>query len=195
MANVKELEINSTVYNIVGKAVVNQNSATPLKQWTGTKAQYDSLVSGGTVDSNTIYNITDDTNPTQALLEAIYPVGSIYIGTMSVCPLSALFGTWTIVGTKILTDNPSSVSVKGNGKTIGLTNGTSNAGLSSMTTSSIGCIPQTTSYNVSVSATQPGTGNYVVGLMGLTTDSTKSGIIADMSSVSNIVVNIWERTA
>ena len=97
MANVKELNINSTTYDIVGKAVVNQNSATPLKQWSGTKAQYDALVSGGTVDSNTIYNITDDTNPTQALLEAIYPVGSIYIGTMNTCPLAALFGTWTLV--------------------------------------------------------------------------------------------------
>jgi hypothetical protein len=24
----------------------------------------------------------------------LYPVGAIYIGTMNVCPLSALFGTW-----------------------------------------------------------------------------------------------------
>lgn len=31
------------------------------------------------------------------LLEAIYPIGSIYIGTTSTCPMSALFGTWTLV--------------------------------------------------------------------------------------------------
>ena len=56
MANVKELNINSTTYDIVGKAVVDQNNATPLKMWSGTKAQYDLL----TPDANTIYNITDD---------------------------------------------------------------------------------------------------------------------------------------
>ena len=32
-----------------------------------------------------------------ATLQAIYPVGSIYIGTMSTCPLASLFGTWTKV--------------------------------------------------------------------------------------------------
>lgn len=78
--------------------VIDQaNSSNAIKTWTGTSAQYQSLVSGGTVDNHTLYNITDDTNPTQALLEAIYPVGSIYIGTMSTCPMSALFGTWTLV--------------------------------------------------------------------------------------------------
>jgi len=41
--------------------VIDQNATTTaLKQWSGTKAQYDALVSGGTVDSNTVYNITDD---------------------------------------------------------------------------------------------------------------------------------------
>lgn len=75
--------------------VIDQrNTANAIKTWTGTKAQYDAI---STKDANTIYNITDDTNPTQALLEAIYPVGSIYIGTMAVCPMSALFGTWTLV--------------------------------------------------------------------------------------------------
>lgn len=28
------------------------------------------------------------------MLQTIYPVGSIYIGTMSTCPIAALFGTW-----------------------------------------------------------------------------------------------------
>lgn len=95
MSNVKELNINNTTYDIIGKGVVDQNNtSTPLKQWSGTKAQYDAIA---TKDANTIYNITDDTNPTQTLLETIYPVGAIYIGTMNICPLSALFGTWTLV--------------------------------------------------------------------------------------------------
>lgn len=32
------------------------------------------------------------------MLQTIYPVGSIYIGTMSTCPVAALFGTWTKKG-------------------------------------------------------------------------------------------------
>ncbi len=31
------------------------------------------------------------------LLQTIYPVGAIFIGTTSTCPMSALFGTWTLV--------------------------------------------------------------------------------------------------
>ena len=31
------------------------------------------------------------------VLKAIYPVGSVYIGTQSTCPMSAFFGTWTLV--------------------------------------------------------------------------------------------------
>lgn len=95
MSNVKELNVNNTTYDIIGKGVVDQNNpSTPLKQWSGTKAQYDAIV---TKDANTLYNITDDANPTITLLEAIYPVGSIYIGTMNTCPLATLFGTWTLV--------------------------------------------------------------------------------------------------
>lgn len=76
--------------------VIDQNStSTALKQWSGTKAQYDAIA---TKDANTLYNITDDSNTFQNVLETIYPVGSIYIGTMSVCPLSSLFGTWQKVG-------------------------------------------------------------------------------------------------
>lgn len=60
MSNVKELSINNVAYDIIGKGVVDQNNTTPLKQWSGTKAQYDAIA---TKDANTIYNITDDTNP------------------------------------------------------------------------------------------------------------------------------------
>lgn len=98
MPNVKELNINNTTYDIIGKGVVDQNNTTPLKQWSGTKNQYDALVSGGTIDSNTIYNITDDTDVTLSILSTLYPVGAIYIGTMSTCPLSVLgIGTWVKV--------------------------------------------------------------------------------------------------
>lgn len=73
--------------------VIDQNNTSnAIKTWTGTKVQYDAIV---TKDSNTLYNITDDSDVTFQLLELIYPIGSIYIGTMSVCPLQTLgVGTW-----------------------------------------------------------------------------------------------------
>ena len=78
--------------------IIDQNDTTKsIKTWVGTRVQYEELVANDEIDYNTVYNITDDKNFTQALLETIYPVGSIYIGTMNICPLSALFGTWTLV--------------------------------------------------------------------------------------------------
>ena len=75
--------------------VINQSDNTKaIKVWTGTTTQYNALQ---TKDSDTIYNITDDEPSSQRFLEMIYPIGSIYIGTMSVCPLSAIFGTWELV--------------------------------------------------------------------------------------------------
>ena len=72
MANVKELNINSTTYDIIGKGVVdNNNVSTPLKLWSGTKAQYDSIQ---TKDANTLYNITDDTTE----IESLHNVGDIF---------------------------------------------------------------------------------------------------------------------
>lgn len=46
------------------------------------------------------------------VLEAIYPVGSLYMGTQNSCPLSAFFGTWTLVsaGNALWTGNGTSGS-------------------------------------------------------------------------------------
>lgn len=76
---------------------------TSLKVWTGTKAQYNAIT---TKDSNTLYNITDDTSVTLNLLEILYPVGSIYITTNSTCPLSTLMSgsIWIQETTRILVD-------------------------------------------------------------------------------------------
>lgn len=77
--------------------VINsRDSSTAIKTWTGTKAQYDAIV---TKDANTLYNITDDTDVTLTILEALYPVGSVYITTANTCPLSALISgsTWSLV--------------------------------------------------------------------------------------------------
>lgn len=68
-----------------------------LKYWTGTRTQYDAIV---TKDANTLYNVEDTTSPIISILDSLYPIGSIYIGTMSACPLQTLgIGTWQLVAT------------------------------------------------------------------------------------------------
>ena len=87
--------------------VINQrDTTTAIKTWTGTLAQYNAIA---TKDSNTLYNITDDNtavayqaytkSEVDNLISAIYPVGSIYIGTQSTCPLATLISgsTWVKV--------------------------------------------------------------------------------------------------
>ena len=94
MADVKELNINNTTYDIKAKTVVNQNGGS-LKYWTGTKAQYDAIA---TKDDNTIYNVDDSSTLVVDILNSLYPIGAIYIGTMATCPLSVLgIGTWQLV--------------------------------------------------------------------------------------------------
>ena len=78
-------------------SVIDNNSGY-VKFWTGTQAEYDALVNNNTVDADTLYNITDNTSIPISILEALYPVGAIYIGTMSACPLQTLgVGTWQLV--------------------------------------------------------------------------------------------------
>jgi len=74
--------------------VINQNdTTTALKVWSGDEA--DLPVSK---DSNTFY-ATEET-VSVSLLEALYPVGSVYITTNATCPLSTLIAgsTWVAVG-------------------------------------------------------------------------------------------------
>ena len=54
---VKELEVNSTVYDIVGKGILDQNTKTTQLEWFGTKAEYDAL---GEYSDYCTYYITDD---------------------------------------------------------------------------------------------------------------------------------------
>ena len=75
--------------------VIDQNNtSTSIKTWVGTRSEYITLLNNNQIDQYTLYNITDDVDVPKSLLETIYPVGAIYIGTMNICPLSALFGTW-----------------------------------------------------------------------------------------------------
>ena len=88
--------------------ITDSNSGGGLKYWTGTRAQYNAIT---TKDANTLYNITDDSDITYSMLELLYPVGSIYIGTMATCPLATLgIGTWTLKTSRFLVEKYSDSS-------------------------------------------------------------------------------------
>lgn len=63
------------------------------RTWVGTSAAYEQQKSQ--IPNGTIIYITDDTAPTSAILESVYPVGAIYISTVSTSPATLFgFGTW-----------------------------------------------------------------------------------------------------
>ena len=98
IASVDDLSItvnSSNELQTVG-VIDSNNTTNAIKTWTGTKAQYNAIASK---DPNTLYNITDDTDVSLTILEALYPVGSVYITTANTCPLSALINgsTWELV--------------------------------------------------------------------------------------------------
>lgn len=75
------------------------------------------------------------------------------------------------------------VPVKGNGMTLGMTNGTTNAGACQVSTNNIGMVIRTEPYGKNVGQTALD-GNVTANTsIGITTDSSKSGIIADTSNV------------
>ena len=102
--------------------VINsRDSSTAIKTWTGTKAQYEAIVSK---NANTLYNITDDTDVSLTILEALYPVGSIYITTSNTCPLSTLISgsTWALVSSGRVLQGASSGHAAGTTIEAGLPN-------------------------------------------------------------------------
>lgn len=173
--------------------VIDQNNTTnAIKTWTGTKAQYDAIA---TKDANTVYNITDDANPLQALLETIYPVGSIYIGTMNICPLSALFGTWEKVSSGRVLQGADISHQAGTTIEAGLPNITYNTedrvfGNGTVSNGALTITP------VGNSTTYNSAGQYKGGKIDFDASNSNS-IYGNSTTVQPpaFVVNIWQRTA
>jgi len=63
--DIDEASITTNSLNkIQASGVIDQNSgSTTIKSWIGTLAEYNTLIEDGLIDSNTLYNITDDINP------------------------------------------------------------------------------------------------------------------------------------
>ena len=69
-ANSADLTVHGTVNgngsgltNVIAESVNGQNSTQDLKFWSGNRVAYQALVDASTIQSDTIYNITDDNSP------------------------------------------------------------------------------------------------------------------------------------
>lgn len=89
-------------------------------------------------------------------------------------------------GNQLVTDAtmPSTAPVKGNGMTLGFTNGTQNGGLYQISTGGTFLESSPTLYGTNVGTASDNGLMSQFKSLGVTTDSTKSGIIADLSGVS-----------
>lgn len=190
------LSITKNSYNkLQAVGVINQNDATQaIQTWIGTKAEYEELIENDQINANTIYNITDDSNNFQNILETMYPVGAIYIGTMEICPMSALFGTWEKVSSGRVLQGADEDHSAGETIEAGLPNITySNGGLTSDPVFD-GPLAQVSRWNVMQNETTSSTrfiANYSF-------DASRSNSIygnADTVQPAAFVVNIWKRTA
>ena len=155
------------------------------------KSQLDAL-------NTTLSNLI--TTRINTMLSSLYPVGSVYIGTQSTCPLATLISgsTWTKVATKVAISVPTSVSVYGNGKNLVLNKGVSNIGLCSNSSGDHTVAPQwTTSTNVSIGTSV--TAYRATGgsskAAGVVTDGSISGLTGSIAASTYLTVNIWKRTA
>lgn len=117
----KQIQVGPDVYDIVADSSENQNPATGALSdkfdWIGTQSEYidqdvatnhpdwicyitdDVTTDSGEVDLSN-YAKTSEVNSTiNTLLSTLYPVGSLYIGTQSICPLETLIpnSTWELV--------------------------------------------------------------------------------------------------
>jgi hypothetical protein len=128
---------------------------------------------------------------------ALFPVGSLYSTIGNTNPNTILgFGTWALLTSSIITEIESTAPVKGDGKALSMTNGTQTFSLATRG-SETEMIHSASGYGQAVgSGSVPNENYYANAYAGLSTDATKSGVIADTSSLATSkTIYIWERTA
>ena len=134
------------------------------------------------------------------LLSTLYPVGSIYIGTQNSCPLATLIAgsQWQKVATQVVTNVNTGVAVYGNGKTLGLSNGSQNFGMTDGGYGSVGGFMQGAKsvYNQNKGTIRDE--NTITPAdrksVGVVQDAATSGLTGSLSR-TNLSLNIWKRTA
>lgn len=179
-------ELSTTSTNPVQNKVINSALSTI--------SQNVNLLSGQKANSDAT-NLTDLNivawQQKLGILDIAHPIGSYYISANSTSPASLFGGTWDV---KPNIEVPSgNVSVKGNGMTLGLTNGSSNIGVGRPSGSNMQV--NTSYYGKDVTTDGSTSGSNVLGAFGVTTDATKSGIIADLSTATKTILYVWQRTA
>jgi hypothetical protein len=135
-------------------------------------------------------------------LDALYPVGSVYLGIQETCPLANLISgsKWELVTSSIITDVETSVDVKGTGKTLGLTNGSNKVGLTVQYSAdnyytSVNVTDSAYDTNVRNSNVSGSSKGYLLGSsFGVDTDPAKSGIVGTLTR-TQITTNLWKRVA
>ena len=129
-----------------------------------------------------------------SILETIYPVGSIYIGTMATCPLAAAgLGTWELVSSGRVLQGSDSTHTAGSTVEAGLPNITADWN-SAQYEEGWG------TSNGAVYATYNGSAEYNSSSYGMRAyfDASRSSSIYGNSTTVQppaYVVNIWKRTA
>ncbi|MBO4622530.1 MAG: hypothetical protein J5691_01450 [Bacilli bacterium] len=114
---VEESSIGTTVYDIHGKAIKNKNTVSSdeyIYNWVGTLAQYTAqdiehthpdwvcLITddqGTNAGIGNSYTRTEVDSLIASVFTDLYPIGSLYFGTQSTCPLTTLIpgSTWVLV--------------------------------------------------------------------------------------------------
>jgi len=131
------------------------------------------------------------------VLKEIYPVGSVYIGTMSTCPLAALFGTWTLKSAGRVLQGADSNHLAGSTISAGLPNITGSVDGGSGTLRWTSDYTQEGALDVTLQ-NNSASGGSNTGISAFTFDASKSNSIYGNSTTVQppaYVVNIWERTA
>ncbi len=133
-----------------------------------------------------------DTILAPQLLDIIFPIGSYYLSEEDSCPLADWMDgcQWEKVGTSLVSGTEA--AVVGNGMTLGLTDGTNNYGFGvqqETINTQLGSVNFT---NVGTPVSSGFSGrNVKAGVYGVTTDPDKSGIVANLPTIT---VNIFRRT-
>lgn len=134
------------------------------------------------------------------LLSTLYPVGSIYIGTQNSCPLATLIAgsQWQKVATQVVTNVNTGVAVHGNGKALGLTNGSRNFGITDGYYGGATGFMQgfASAYNKNIGIIR-NEKTMIQGDkkgVGVVSDGNTSGLTGSLSR-TNLSLNIWKRTA
>lgn len=113
---VEESSIGTTVYDIHSKATKNKNTANGADEyvynWVGTLAQYTMqdiehthpdwvclITDDGSIGGPSVYTKNEVDALIASVFTNLYPIGSLYFGTQSTCPLATLIpgSTWELV--------------------------------------------------------------------------------------------------